>query len=146
MSCPEQGPLPGGWGEVNDAHFDLDGVSLPRGADSGDTGSRQRRTIPCWRVHIEQERPAQLAALIVAVSFGGPEQAKAEGGPLKIGVLTDMSSLYSDNGGPGSVVAAQMAIEDFGGSVLGRKIELVSGDHQNKADVGGTLAKRWIDN
>lgn len=87
-----------------------------------------------------------LAALIMAVSFGGPAQVNAQTAPLKIGVLTDMSSLYSDNGGPGSVVAAQMAIEDFGGSVLGRKIELVSGDHQNKADVGGTLAKRWIDN
>jgi branched-chain amino acid transport system substrate-binding protein len=87
-----------------------------------------------------------LAVLIVAVSFDGPSQANAQSGPLKIGVLTDMSSLYSDNGGPGSVVAAQMAIEDFGGTVLGRKIELVSGDHQNKADVGGTLAKRWIDN
>jgi branched-chain amino acid transport system substrate-binding protein len=87
-----------------------------------------------------------LAVLIVAVSFGGLSQANAQSGPLKIGVLTDMSSLYSDNGGPGSVVAAQMAIEDFGGTVLGRKIELVSGDHQNKADVGGTLAKRWIDN
>jgi branched-chain amino acid transport system substrate-binding protein len=87
-----------------------------------------------------------LAVLIVAVSFDGPSQANAQSGPLKIGVLTDMSSLYSDNGGPGSVVAAQMAIEDFGGTVLGRKIELVSGDHQNKADVGGTLARRWIDN
>jgi branched-chain amino acid transport system substrate-binding protein len=87
-----------------------------------------------------------LAVLILAVAFDGPSQANAQGGPLKIGVLTDMSSLYSDNGGPGSVVAAQMAIDDFGGTVLGRKIELVSGDHQNKADVGGTLARRWIDN
>jgi branched-chain amino acid transport system substrate-binding protein len=65
---------------------------------------------------------------------------------LRLGVLTDMSSLYADNGGPGSVVAAQMAIDDFGGSVLGRKIEIISGDHQNKADVGNAITRRWIDN
>jgi branched-chain amino acid transport system substrate-binding protein len=66
--------------------------------------------------------------------------------PLKLAVLTDMSSLYADNGGPGSVVAAQMAVDDFGGSVLGRKIEIISGDHQNKADVGSVIVRRWIDN
>ncbi len=65
--------------------------------------------------------------------------------PIRIGVLTDMSSLYTDNAGIGSVVAAQMAVEDFGGTVLGRKIEIVSGDHQNKADVGSTITRRWID-
>ncbi|WP_315837516.1 ABC transporter substrate-binding protein [Bradyrhizobium prioriisuperbiae] len=65
---------------------------------------------------------------------------------LKIGVLTDMSSLYADNGGQGSVVAAQMAVDDFGGTVLGRRIEVVAGDHQNKADVGSAITRRWIDN
>jgi branched-chain amino acid transport system substrate-binding protein len=83
---------------------------------------------------------------ILAASFGAMREADAQTGPLKIGVLTDMSSLYADNAGPGSVVAAQMAIEDFGGAVLGRKIELVSGDHQNKADVGSATVRRWIDN
>lgn len=88
-----------------------------------------------------------LAVLaIVTASFGAIREADAQSGPLKLGVLTDMSSLYADNGGPGSVVAAQMAIEDFGGAVLGRKIELVSGDHQNKADVGSATTRRWIDN
>ena len=65
---------------------------------------------------------------------------------MKIGVVTDMSSLYADINGPGAVVATQMAIDDFGGSVIGKKIELVSGDIQNKADVAATLAGRWYDN
>jgi branched-chain amino acid transport system substrate-binding protein len=70
----------------------------------------------------------------------------AQDGPVKLGVLTDMSSLYADNGGQGSVVAAQMAVDDFGGKVLGRSIQIVAGDHQNKADVGGTIARRWLEN
>ncbi|MGO4507906.1 ABC transporter substrate-binding protein [Bradyrhizobium sp. MOS001] len=72
--------------------------------------------------------------------------AIAQDGPVKLGVLTDMSSLYADNGGQGSVVAAQMAVDDFGGQVLGRSIQIVTGDHQNKADVGATIARRWIEN
>ncbi|WP_458156631.1 ABC transporter substrate-binding protein [Bradyrhizobium sp. 18BD] len=67
-------------------------------------------------------------------------------GPVKLGVLSDMSSLYADNGGQGSVVAAQMAVDDFNGKVLGRSIQIVAGDHQNKADVGATIARRWLDN
>jgi len=62
---------------------------------------------------------------------------------VKIGVLTDMSSLYSDINGPGAVVATQMAIEDAGGAVLGKKIELIQADVQNKADVGTAIAGRW---
>ena len=64
---------------------------------------------------------------------------------VKVGVATDMSSLYADINGPGAVVAAQMAIDDFGGTVLGKKIELVTGDIQNKADVAASLAGRWYD-
>jgi len=64
---------------------------------------------------------------------------------VKIGVLTDMSSLYADNAGPGSVAAAQMAIDDFGGRVLGKKIELVSADNQNKPEVGANITREWID-
>jgi branched-chain amino acid transport system substrate-binding protein len=85
-------------------------------------------------------------AIALILTGGGQRPASAQTAPLKIGVLTDMSSLYADNGGPGSVVAAQMAVDDFGGTVLGRKIEIVSGDHQNKADVGSVIARRWIDN
>ncbi|HXE16404.1 MAG TPA: ABC transporter substrate-binding protein [Stellaceae bacterium] len=66
-------------------------------------------------------------------------------GPVKIGVLTDQSSLYSDATGKGSVTAAQMAAEDFGGKVLGQPIEIVSADHQNKPDVGTGIANKWFD-
>ncbi|WP_315837461.1 ABC transporter substrate-binding protein [Bradyrhizobium prioriisuperbiae] len=64
---------------------------------------------------------------------------------VKIGILSDMSGPYASITGPGSVVAAQMAIEDFGGSVLGKPISFVSADHQNKADLGSGIAKRWYD-
>ena len=64
---------------------------------------------------------------------------------VKIGVLNDQSGPYSDYGGLGSVEAAKMAVEDFGGTVLGQKIEVVSGDHQNKSDLGSAIAARWYD-
>lgn len=66
-------------------------------------------------------------------------------GPIKIGVLTDMSGPDMDMSGPGSVVAAKMAIEDIGGTVLGRPVEVVVGDHQLKSDIGSQIAKRWYD-
>ena len=72
-------------------------------------------------------------------------QAQVSGEEVKIGVLADMSGLYSDLSGIGSVVATQMAAEDFGGSVLGKKIEVVSAHHQNKPDVGSNIARQWID-
>lgn len=71
--------------------------------------------------------------------------ANASGDTVKIGVLADMSGPYASLAGKGSVIAAQMAIKDFGGRVLGRQIEIVSGDHQNKADLGSALARRWFD-
>ena len=80
-----------------------------------------------------------------ALVCGLAAAAFAQTGPVKLGVLTDMSSLYADNGGAGSVTAAEMAVADFGGTVLGRKIEVVAGDHQNKADVGSAITRRWID-
>ncbi len=66
--------------------------------------------------------------------------------PLKLGLILDMSGPYADITGPGSVVAGKMAAEDFGGEVLGRKIEVLSADHFNKADVAGTTAREWFDN
>jgi branched-chain amino acid transport system substrate-binding protein len=78
--------------------------------------------------------------------WGTPAWAQLSNDVVKIGVATDMSSLYADINGPGAVVATQMAIDDFGGSVMGKKIELVTGDIQNKADVAATLAGRWYDN
>ena len=72
-------------------------------------------------------------------------QGKVSGDVVKIGVLTDMTGVYADLGGQGSVVAAQMAIDDFGGKVLGKPIQLVSADHQNKADVAATKSREWFD-
>jgi branched-chain amino acid transport system substrate-binding protein len=89
-----------------------------------------------------QRKSLGLTLLFMAVSAS----AVAQNGPIKLGVLTDMSSLYADNGGQGSVVAAQMAVDDFNGKVLGRSVQIVAGDHQNKADVGSTIARRWLEN
>ncbi|MBV8168437.1 MAG: ABC transporter substrate-binding protein [Alphaproteobacteria bacterium] len=86
------------------------------------------------------------AAVALALALGaGPAAAQISNDVVKIGVLTDMSSLYSDINGPGAVIAAQMAIDDFGGTVLGKKIELGQGDVQNKADVATAIAGRWYD-
>ena len=81
--------------------------------------------------------PAVLLALI-----GG--SAAAQNAPVKIGVLTDMNSLYADIVGAGSVAGAQMAAEDAG-AVLGQPVQVVSGDHQNKADIGAGIARQWYD-
>jgi branched-chain amino acid transport system substrate-binding protein len=81
----------------------------------------------------------------VALAAATPAWAQLSNDSVKIGVATDLSSLYADINGPGAVLAAEMAIADFGGSVLGKKVELVSGDIQNKADVAASLASRWYD-
>lgn len=73
------------------------------------------------------------------------QHAIAQDNPLKLGVLNDKSSIYADLTGTGSVTAAQMAVDDFGGRVLNRRIEIVTADHQNKPDVGSTIARRWVD-
>ncbi|WP_197082608.1 ABC transporter substrate-binding protein [Bradyrhizobium sp. LTSP885] len=64
---------------------------------------------------------------------------------MRIGVLGDQSGLYSDNGGPGSVAATKMAVEDFGGKVVGRPIEVLTADHQNKTDIGVGIAREWYE-
>jgi branched-chain amino acid transport system substrate-binding protein len=71
--------------------------------------------------------------------------AQAEDVTVKLGVLNDMSSLYADIGGKGSVTAAKMAVEDFNPAAHGMKVEIISGDHQNKPDVGSNIARQWID-
>ena len=75
----------------------------------------------------------------------GIAQAQLSDGIVKIGVLSDMSSLYADLDGNGSVVAAQMAVEDFGAAKKGLKVEVISADHQNKADVASQVARQWFD-
>ncbi|MCG2627040.1 ABC transporter substrate-binding protein [Bradyrhizobium sp. WYCCWR 13023] len=85
------------------------------------------------------------ALLACAAAFGFASPASAQDKTVTIGVLNDMSSLYADIGGPGSVVAVKMAVEDSGLAAKGWKIEVVSGDHQNKPDVGVNIARQWID-
>ncbi|MEA3021743.1 MAG: branched-chain amino acid transport system substrate-binding protein, partial [Alphaproteobacteria bacterium] len=82
-----------------------------------------------------------LAALSAALACGTAHAQVT----VKIGVLTDMSSLYSDIGGPGSVAAAKMAIADFTAAHKDIKVELLSADHQNKPDIGSSIASQWFD-
>ncbi len=81
----------------------------------------------------------------IAAAQAKPGNVKISGDVVKIGVLSDMSGVYSDIGGKGSVVAAQMAVDSFGGKVLGKSVEVVSADHLNKADVGANKAREWFD-
>ncbi len=84
-------------------------------------------------------------ALALALGAAAPAAAQLSDGVVKVGVLTDMTGAYSDLAGPGSVAAARMAVEDFGGKVLGKPIVLISADHQNKADIASSTARRWFD-
>jgi branched-chain amino acid transport system substrate-binding protein len=90
-------------------------------------------------------RTSGFLAAVAAVLVASGGAFAAEDGPVKIGVLTDMSSLYADITGPGSLAAVEMAVKDFGGKVLGKPIEVISADHQNKPDIGSTLARKWYD-
>jgi branched-chain amino acid transport system substrate-binding protein len=90
-------------------------------------------------------RPGIVAVAVAALASIAGAQAEISNGVVKIGVLNDQSSLYADAAGPGSVLAAQMAVEDFGSIGPGIKIEVVSADHQNKPDVGSALTRRWLD-
>jgi branched-chain amino acid transport system substrate-binding protein len=88
-----------------------------------------------------------LTTLVAAAFAVGASAAHAQisDGVIKIGVLNDMSGLYADIAGPGSVVAAKMAVEDFGAAKKGMKVEVIGADHQNKPDVGSTIARTWYD-
>src|SRR6202789_3971438 len=86
------------------------------------------------------------SGLLAAVAAAGlllALPASAQG--VKIGILNDQSGVYADYGGKYSVEAVRMAIEDFGGSVLGEKIEMISADHQNKPDLATSIARRWYE-
>ena len=88
-----------------------------------------------------------LSAVVSALfALGtGAAQAQISDGVIKIGVMNDQSGLYSDITGPGSTLAARMAVEDFGAAKKGMKVEVVAADHQNKPDVGSTIARTWYD-
>ena len=90
----------------------------------------------------------KLKTLVAAMAVGlGTVSAFAQtnSGPVKIGIITDMSSLYADIDGPAGVEMVRWAVQDFGGKVLGRPIEVLSADHQNKADVASSKAREWMD-
>jgi len=87
----------------------------------------------------------RYAALFAFAAIGLTTSALAQDKTAKIGVLNDMSSLYADIGGPNSVVAVKMAVEDSGLAAKGWKIDVLSGDHQNKPDIGTNMTRQWID-
>src|SRR6202140_4563506 len=88
------------------------------------------------------KRTMSLAALAILLAGAATNAQQIN---VKIGVLTDMSSLYADATGPGSVAAAKMAIADFTKAHPNVKVELVNGDHQNKPDIGSQIANQWYD-
>jgi branched-chain amino acid transport system substrate-binding protein len=94
-------------------------------------------------------RHVVISALAVACLFSGlgtpAARAQISDDVVRIGVLNDQSGLYADLGGPGSVVAARMAVEDAGGSVLGKPVDIVFADHQNKSDIGAAIARQWFE-
>lgn len=89
-------------------------------------------------------RLSALAALALIVT-SAPSLAQDDAGPVRIGVLSDETGSYVQNGGPGNVIAARLAIADYGGKLLGRPIALQDGDHKNDPVVGGAVLKQWFD-
>src|SRR5260370_19445884 len=89
------------------------------------------------------QRSVRLAMVLSCV--GGAASAQMTDKVIRIGVLNDQSGLYADLSGQGSVVAAKMAVEDFGGKVDGTPVEVVFADHQNKPDIGSNIARQWFD-
>src|SRR5215813_10332942 len=86
-----------------------------------------------------------LVLAVALIATTAPAHAQISDGIVKIGVLNDQSSLYADLAGQGSVVAARMAVEDYGAEKKGLKVEIISADHQNKPDVGSQIARQWFD-
>jgi branched-chain amino acid transport system substrate-binding protein len=89
---------------------------------------------------------AVVAAGLVLAASGTAANAQISDDVVKIGVLTDMSSLYADATGKGSLAAVEMAVADYGGKVKGKPVEVIAADHQNKPDVGVNIARNWYDN
>src|SRR5262249_48777945 len=108
-----------------------------------DFGARRHRNDEGERMTALKRTLVGLA--VVAALGAGAAQAQISDGVIKIGVLSDMSSLYTDLAGARAVVAAKMRVEDSGIEKRGYKVEVISADHQNKPDVGSAIARRWYD-
>ena len=86
-----------------------------------------------------------ISRLLAALATAAIASVTTAQEPIRIGVLNDQTSVYADFQGRGSVLAAQMAVEDYGGKAAGKKVEVVFADHQNKPDVGSVVARKWLD-
>src|SRR5437762_13055536 len=101
--------------------------------------------VPTRRNAMKRLKGSLIAVAVAGALVAGAAQAQISDNVIKIGVLSDMSSLYTDLAGAGSVAAARMAVEDSGIEKRGYKVEIVSADHQNKPDVGSAIARQWYD-
>jgi branched-chain amino acid transport system substrate-binding protein len=97
------------------------------------------------RTFVTSAIAAATAVFLAGVSTSALAQGKLSGDSVKIGVLTDMSGVYADYGGPGAVAAAKLAVQDFGGKMFGKPIEVVNADHQNKPDIAKNITQQWFD-
>ena len=86
-----------------------------------------------------------LAVATLAAGSALAQAGKVSDEVVRIGVLADMTGIYSDLSGKGAVEAVRMAVEDYGGKVLGKPIEVIQADHQNKPDIGSNIARQWFD-
>jgi branched-chain amino acid transport system substrate-binding protein len=111
-----------------------------------DRANNNERRNTLRRVHREDYVKRIVSGLLASVMVFSATAAMAQSKPLKLGAILDMSGLYADITGPGSETAAKMAAEDFGGEVLGRKIEIIAADHLNKADLSANIARDMLDN
>src|SRR3984885_3505396 len=108
-------------------------------------GSRRVIKYHAWNKNFGEAnmKSGMLSSAVAVCSLFLAAPATAQG--VKIGILNDQSGVYADYGGKYSLEAARMAVEDFGGEVLGKKIELITADHQNKPDLAVSIARRWYD-
>src|ERR1700689_5395480 len=111
-----------------------------------DIGQRGQKKPARGRYVMRCSTSALAAVLTMTVAvFLSAAAARAEDIQVKLGVLTDMSSLYADDTGPGSVAAVKMAVQDFNPAAHGMKVDIISADHQNKPDIGSHIARQWFD-
>src|SRR5882757_7769284 len=108
--------------------------------------AQARTTAPFKSIQRERSMSKRLLATACAILLCSSAVAQEKStGPIKIGVIADMSGIYQGNSGKGATVAVQLAVEDVGGKVLGRPIEVMTADHQDKPDVASGIARRWYD-